>query len=466
MSTKYERPSGDYNGASGLSYRTKYQDDAGMVPKVAISSSKMDGDLNYVIDALNDIDDASGSKASIDERLSVSLNADGTIKGSVVASVDEWTALSASGLVRVDGSNFQLNGDETSVFTAGRRIRLTISGASVYADVASSSYSSVTTVTCVDIVDANGSTTTISTHPSAVAYSPNTVGKTGNSQTDFSDLKMRTSVPVLRMKDTGGDEFALRQNGSSLEFVENTGSEASPSWVSRGSVTSSGITLTDASVALSKLANGTDGELISWDSSGVVTTIAVGDAGDVLTSNGVGAVPAFGRLVPAGAVMPFMGSSTPTGWLLCDGSAVSRATYSALFTALGTTYGAGDGSTTFNIPDLRGRSLFGLDNMGGSDAGRLSASNTLGGFGGSETTGGTTESHILSVDEIPAHTHAVQALPSGGSTTVVQAGSSSGTPYSLDVETTSVGGGNGHTHDITDLDILPPYMLVNFIIKI
>ena len=57
-------------------------------------------------------------------------------------------------------------------------------------------------------------------------------------------------------------------------------------------------------------------------------------------------------LAPAGCVMAFAGNTTPDGWLLCDGSAVSRTTYAALFAVIGTTYGSGDGSTTFNVPDL------------------------------------------------------------------------------------------------------------------
>jgi microcystin-dependent protein len=59
-------------------------------------------------------------------------------------------------------------------------------------------------------------------------------------------------------------------------------------------------------------------------------------------------------LVPAGAVQPFAMNSAPTGWLAANGTAVSRSTYAALFGAIGTTYGAGNGSTTFNVPDLRG----------------------------------------------------------------------------------------------------------------
>ncbi len=63
--------------------------------------------------------------------------------------------------------------------------------------------------------------------------------------------------------------------------------------------------------------------------------------------------------LPAGVIMDYAGSSVPTGWLECDGSAVSRTTYAALFTAISTTWGAGDGSTTFNLPDFRGRARIG-----------------------------------------------------------------------------------------------------------
>jgi microcystin-dependent protein len=97
--------------------------------------------------------------------------------------------------------------------------------------------------------------------------------------------------------------------------------------------------------------------------------------------------------VPIGAVMDFMGASTPSQWILCFGQNVSRTTYAALFTALGTTYGAGDGITTFGLPDLRGRATYGLDNMGGSAASRLTTAffttnpTVLGNAGGSQSTG-------------------------------------------------------------------------------
>lgn len=92
--------------------------------------------------------------------------------------------------------------------------------------------------------------------------------------------------------------------------------------------------------------------------------------------------------VPAGCVMPFAGATPPDGWLLCYGQAVSRTSYSDLFAAIGTTYGAGDGSTTFNLPDLRGRVAAGKDDMGGSAAGRLTSAvsgATLGASGGEQS---------------------------------------------------------------------------------
>jgi len=107
-------------------------------------------------------------------------------------------------------------------------------------------------------------------------------------------------------------------------------------------------------------------------------------------------------VTPSGSVAAFAGDeiSLPAGWLLCNGQAVSRTTFSALFAAIGTTYGVGNGTTTFNVPDLRGRAIVGKDNMGGTSANRLTdpLADTLGGAYGAET-------HLLTVTELPAHTH-------------------------------------------------------------
>lgn len=66
------------------------------------------------------------------------------------------------------------------------------------------------------------------------------------------------------------------------------------------------------------------------------------------------------NITPTGVVLPFAGSAAPTGWLVCDGSAVSRTTYASLFSTISTSFGAGDGSTTFNLPDMRGRTPVGV----------------------------------------------------------------------------------------------------------
>lgn len=90
---------------------------------------------------------------------------------------------------------------------------------------------------------------------------------------------------------------------------------------------------------------------------------------------------------PPGTILDYAGASVPAGYLLCSGQAVSRATYARLFTAIATLWGSGDGSTTFNVPDLRGRATFGLDNMGGTAAGLITVAGgnidgtVLGNFG-------------------------------------------------------------------------------------
>lgn len=89
------------------------------------------------------------------------------------------------------------------------------------------------------------------------------------------------------------------------------------------------------------------------------------------------------NFVPTGTVLSFAGSSAPTGWLICDGSAISRTTYSALFSAIGTVWGYGDNSTTFHLPDLRGRFLRGQANGSTNDPDRAvrTACNTGGATG-------------------------------------------------------------------------------------
>lgn len=157
-------------------------------------------------------------------------------------------------------------------------------------------------------------------------------------------------------------------------------------------------------------------------------------------------------LAPSGAVLPYAGTSEPSGWLFCYGQAISRTTYAALFAALGTTYGSGNGSTTFNVPDLRGRVIAGQDDMGGTSANRLTG--LTGGVNGDNlgATGGA-ETHTLTEAQMPAHTHGIATTNtySGGGSRVGPGAGTSAT-------STSTGGGGAHNN-------VQPTIILNYIIK-
>lgn len=174
-------------------------------------------------------------------------------------------------------------------------------------------------------------------------------------------------------------------------------------------------------------------------------------------------VPATALTPPIGTITMFGGSTAPTKWVLCDGRAISRTDYAKLFQIIGTTYGSGDGSTTFNVPDMRDRFA-----VGAGDSYNL---NDKGGA----------NSVTLSTGEIPAHTHGNKSLtgivacqsysnstPSGIVSTSYKninlaspgSGSNMGTHnQKIDAshEHNSVGGGGAHENR-------PPYIGINYII--
>lgn len=178
---------------------------------------------------------------------------------------------------------------------------------------------------------------------------------------------------------------------------------------------------------------------------------------------------------PTGAILEFAGATAPAGYLLCYGQAISRSTYSQLFDVIGTEHGAGDGSTTFNVPDRRGRVGAGVDNMGGSDASRLASSastaaarNTLGGVGGASSitlTTSTMPTHSHGVTD-PGHTHDLneqfQNASSGANNfNSVGGGTSATTPVNSNTTGISIqNAGSGAAHDNVQ-----PTILNNYIIK-
>lgn len=153
-----------------------------------------------------------------------------------------------------------------------------------------------------------------------------------------------------------------------------------------------------------------------------------------------------GDTLPVGAIMPFGSDTIPENWLLCDGSAVSRTTYQDLFNTIGTSYGQGDGFTTFNLPDLRGRVGVGKSSDTEFD--------TLGETGGEKT-------HTLTIDEMPSHNHKVERTADAHNL-IYQSGDipfNDGTASSASpATTTNTGGGQPHS-------ILQPYIVTNYIIK-
>ncbi len=195
---------------------------------------------------------------------------------------------------------------------------------------------------------------------------------------------------------------------------------------------------------------------LSEQINGASTLVIGGGEFVIVYCDGVGFSTVGGASAPAGSMLPYAGSVAPVGWLLCYGQAVSRTTYSVLFTAISTTYGSGDGSSTFNLPDLRGRVGAGKDDMGGSAASRLTSpvsGSTLGAAGGAQ-------SHTLTTPEIPSHSHTIPSsagTPSGGGL-FHQAATSGGDPLVGPYSTSSAGSGGAHNN-------VQPTIIANYIIK-
>lgn len=151
---------------------------------------------------------------------------------------------------------------------------------------------------------------------------------------------------------------------------------------------------------------------------------------------------------PIGTIMTYAGNTAPSGFKICDGSAISRTTYASLFNIIGTSFGSGDGSTTFNLPNLKGKIPVGLDSED-TDFEILGK------------TGGEKE-HTLTIEEMPSHQHTLQNSNAGGSSVSWSSygvSATSNVGFNGNVNTDARGNNQAH-------NIMQPYITLNYIIKV
>jgi len=164
--------------------------------------------------------------------------------------------------------------------------------------------------------------------------------------------------------------------------------------------------------------------------------------------------------------VPWSSSSVPTGFLECNGAAVSRSTYSALFAIVGTTYGAGDGASTFNVPDLQ-------DNvaMGKSGTKALASTGGANTVASSGNVGGSTANATLTTAQLASHNHPITAYNAFSSARMIIARTQADNVANNTGGTGSAGSGTGHSHNMSatftgdSTSVIQPYLTVIYIIK-
>lgn len=188
-----------------------------------------------------------------------------------------------------------------------------------------------------------------------------------------------------------------------------------------------------------------------------------------------------GDTIPPGVYVPYGGSQAPAGWLLCNGQAVSRTTFAALFAAIGTRYGQGDGATTFQVPNMIDRTFIGAGgsysagSSGGADSVQLVVANlpghthSIGHNHAAFTTGsGGTHSHKLQTSNDETGTSAAtleRAGASGASDSSAAVETTGGHTHTIDVPAFSSSNLSGSTGSSNAFSIVPKYVAGNVIIK-
>jgi microcystin-dependent protein len=258
------------------------------------------------------------------------------------------------------------------------------------------------------------------------------------------------------------------------------------------------IDLTTDVTGVLPIANGGTGQSTTSGSINAILPTQTGNNGNYLSTNGTAASWQSAPGNPTGAIIQFAGSNPPTGYLLCNGAAVDRTTYATLFAVIGTTYGAGDGSTTFNLPNLQGRVPVGksteaefdvLGETGGEKAHTITAaqmpSHTHTFTGDSHNHSFTGGSHSHSISD-PGHKHNIKVAESGNGSYIDTDDTNSDSPthtsstsiasattgISINANTvsgtntaTTATGSNSYTGSGSSMNVIQPYLVINYIIK-
>lgn len=201
----------------------------------------------------------------------------------------------------------------------------------------------------------------------------------------------------------------------------------------------------------------------------VAGALSVGGALSAASAAISGSLTVAGARLWSPGDIKLTGRTAPeTGWLFCDGAAVSRATYADLYAAIGVAFGAGDGTTTFNVPDLRGRAPYGRDNMGGTTAGRITATGpgNPGLVGTTLGAGGGADRVALTVGQLAVHGHAT-----GTANTLVYRSGGDGNRADLAAGTVWAGSDTfpWSTQDAgagEDHPSLSPALICNYVVKV
>jgi microcystin-dependent protein len=233
-----------------------------------------------------------------------------------------------------------------------------------------------------------------------------------------------------------------------------------------GTVTKSGIAGTIYDAAVTVLAAKVPAVTIPTGPNGVPIKTGIADVCNTVAP-GVSAV-----VVPLGSTVgwPLNTNPSDTDWLICDGKAISRTTYATLFALVGTTWGSGDGSTTFNLPDFRGRVA-----LGGNNASLPNAKNATYATRNLAATGGE-ETHVLTTSELPSHTHTLtdpghaHGSNSGAFVTSTAGADAAGAGTTFRSENNTASNTTGITIANTGSDAahenLPPFLVMNTIMKV